>query len=98
MARIDYSRDIDRLKDEVDALRRDVVSHSRSAREAGLARGHEALERAEMFGRNARKRVARADEKLGHTLEERPVTSLLAALGVGFLIATLLGVGRHDSR
>jgi hypothetical protein len=96
MATLDLSRDIDRLRGEMDALRRDIASHSRSARDIGLARGHDALERAEVFGKRARKRVMRAEKQLSRNVEKRPIIAVLAAIGFGFLIAKLLDLGLSD--
>ena len=58
---------------------------------------HDALERAERFGRHARKRVRRAEKQFSRNVEERPFIALLAAIGIGFLIAKLLDIdiGRH---
>ena len=97
MATIDISKDIDRLRSEVDELRQDVAAYAHSAREMGLARGHDALERAERFGRHARKRVRRAEKQFSRNVEERPFVALIAAIGIGFLIAKLLDIdiGRH---
>jgi hypothetical protein len=59
-----------------------------------VAKGHEALERAEVFGRRARKHMSRAEKQLSRNVEDRPLIALLAAVGVGFLIAKLFDMGR----
>jgi hypothetical protein len=94
MATLDLSRDIDRLRSEMDDLRKEIATYSRSARDVGLERGYDALKRAERFGRYARKRMSRAERRLSHDVGERPLIALLAAVGIGFLIAKLLDFDR----
>lgn len=94
MAAIDISKDIDRLKSEVDDLRKDVAKFSRSAREFGAAKGHEALGRAEVLGDRARAQMLEAEKRAERSVGEHPIASLLIALGVGFLLAKLLDSAR----
>lgn len=94
MATIDFSREIDRLKHEMDDLRKDVTRFSRSAREYGAAKGHDALGSAEMLTERARKQMARAEKRVSGSIEDRPFVALLIALGVGFVIAKLLDYER----
>ena len=94
MAMLDLSREIDRLGSQIDELRKDITSYSRSARTLGLTGGHDALEMAERFGRKARRRVERAEKRLSRNVEERPFVALLLAVGVGFVIAKLLDLSR----
>ena len=95
MAAIDLSRDIDRLKNEMDELRKDVSKFSRSARDFGAAKGHDALGRAEEIGDLARKQMARAEKRVSRSVEDRPLASMLVALGIGFLLAKMLGSPRR---
>lgn len=90
MATLDLSRDIGRLRSELAELRRDITGYSRHAGNSGRERRDELLERAERFGSRAREQMTRAEERLGETVGERPLVALLAAIGIGFLIAKLL--------
>jgi ElaB/YqjD/DUF883 family membrane-anchored ribosome-binding protein len=94
MATLDLSSDLDRLVNQIDELRRDMSSYSRSAKALGLAGGHDALVMAERFGRRARKRVERAEKRLSRNVEERPLMALLLAVGIGFVIAKLVDLAR----
>ena len=91
---IDINRDVDKLRGELDQMRRDIRTMSRAFRDMGVEKSHEALEHAERFGRKAQKRALEAERRMGHEIEERPFLSVLAAFGAGFLIAKLLNGGR----
>ncbi len=92
MAQLDLSRDIGRLRDEMAELRRDITAYSRSAREMGRARRDEILERAGQLRARAREHMGPAAEKLERSVGDHPLIALLAAIGIGFLIAKLLEV------
>ncbi len=87
----DLAADIDKLKGDLEALRRDVASIARGIKDLGAARSNEALEE---ISERARASLAAAEELVGRELEERPIASLLTAFGIGFLIGKLLDSGR----
>ena len=94
MVILDFSRDIGKLRSEVSQLRRDIASYADSVRGLGRERRDELLEHAERLGTRAKERFATAEERLGRTVGERPIIALLAAVGIGFLLAKLTDVRR----
>lgn len=86
----DFSRDVDKLKADIDELRKDVATIARLLKDLGSAKGQEAFERAGEIGERARRRAADAEERISHEIEERPFASVLTAFGVGFVIGKLL--------
>jgi len=91
---IEISRDVDRLRSEIDEMRKDLKTLTRAMRDLGEEKGKEALEHVERLRRQATKHAARAEERLERGIEERPFISVLAAFGAGFLVAKLLDMGR----
>jgi ElaB/YqjD/DUF883 family membrane-anchored ribosome-binding protein len=91
---IDMVPDMDRLRGEIDEMRKDLKTLTRTMRDLGAEKGHEALERAEYYGKRARKHAAKTEARIEREIEERPIVSVLAAFGAGFLIAKLFDSGR----
>lgn len=91
---IDISQDVDRLRGEIDEMRKDLKTLTRTVRDRGAEKGREALERVEYLGKSARHHAARAEARFEDTIESRPLVSVLAAFGLGFLLAKLLDLGR----
>ncbi|MGA8258722.1 MAG: hypothetical protein WB783_00760 [Arenicellales bacterium] len=83
MANRDINQDVDQLREDLNKLREDVSSLVDTMRKDGAARGRAAYE-------SARESVDAARETLGREIEERPVTSILTAFGVGFVVGLLL--------
>lgn len=94
MATSDFSKDVDKLKSDMDELRKDVASIAEALKELGTEKGREAFARAEEIGERARRRASAAEERVSHEIEERPFASVLTAFGVGFVIGKLLDSGR----
>jgi len=91
---IEISRDVDRLRSEIDEMRKDLKTLTRTLRETGAEKGKEALEHVEHLRRRAQKGAARAEQRIERSIEERPFVSVVAAFGAGFLLAKLLDAGR----
>jgi len=91
---IEISRDVDRLRSEIDEMRKDLKTMTRALRDASAEKGKEALDHVEYLRKRAGKHVTRAEKRLEHGIEERPIVSVVAAFGVGFLLAKLLDAGR----
>jgi len=91
---IEISRDVDRLRSEIDEMRKDLKTLTRTLRDASAEKGKEALDQVEYLRRKAGKHAARAEKRLERGIEERPIVSVVAAFGVGFLLAKLLDAGR----
>jgi ElaB/YqjD/DUF883 family membrane-anchored ribosome-binding protein len=85
----DIHQELDKLKTDIEALRKDVASMAQSVKELGVQKGQEALTRAEELGERARSRARYAEERFSDEIGERPFVSLLAAFGLGFIVAKL---------
>lgn len=90
----DFVRDVDKLKSDLEQLRKDVASIAQTFKDLGLAKRDEAFKRAEELGERARTKAAGAEERFSREIEERPFTSVLTAFGIGFIIGKLLDSGR----
>lgn len=91
--------DFERLRQDFQTLRGHLNEMGgRRLDEAG-ARSREQLDEIEAmmrsFGQDVRTRGEFGQARLEQTIMERPLTSLLAAFGVGMLISQLLGGRRH---
>lgn len=82
------SKDIDALKAELDKLRADVVTATRTAKELGGTLSEQAAGRIRESADRARARVNKSAADVGHEIEERPLVSIVGA----FLIGLLLGL------
>lgn len=83
-------KEIDSLKADLHTLREDIAklteAFKRQGTEQAKARYQQAKATAEDYGEQARK-VA---DDVGHRIEERPLTSVLSAFGIGFIVGRLL--------
>src|SRR5690606_21826201 len=91
---IDVIRDMDRLRGEIDDMRRDLRTLTRTVRDFGSEKGQRALDTFERYRRRARKQARRTEKRIERQIEERPIASILTAFCAGFLIAKLLDIGR----
>lgn len=87
---IEASLDVDRLRGEIDDMRKDLKTLSRAMRDMGAEKGKEALDHVEYLRKRARKHAARAEESIERGIGERPFVSVVAAFGIGFLLAKML--------
>lgn len=96
--------DLSVLREDFNKLREDVGKLTETLKQLGLDRAHGAQERLnERIGEareKLRDRVDNAEQRgrayydqLENSVGERPLTSLLTAFGVGFVIAKLLDLG-----
>lgn len=92
---IDMVRDVDRLRGEMNEIRKDLATLTYAVRDFGTEKSQEALDKLERYGKRARKQMRRTERRIEHQVEERPIVSLVAAFGIGFLFAKLLDAGRH---
>lgn len=90
MANRDLNQEMDELKGDLNSLREDISSLVDAMREEGAERGRSAYRRAQRYKEEARERIDGAQERLGQEIEERPMTSILTAFGVGFTVGMLL--------
>ncbi|KPV40007.1 hypothetical protein AN478_07445 [Thiohalorhabdus denitrificans] len=100
----DLNEEIRALKDDLSSLRSDVSELAEAMREAGRDKASdwrssvqdEWNERREELLHAlgvARDRGRQAEEDLERSIGEHPWTSLVAAFGVGYLLAKITGVG-----
>ena len=86
--------ELDRLKSDIAGLRDDMASLLRVLKEAGVDLGRNAYSRTSERARDARARLREQAEQtgsiVGREVQERPLTSVLAAFGTGFVIGMLL--------
>lgn len=79
----DNDADLEKLKADLAALRKDVVSLTEAFRDRGV-------ERARMGAEGVREQATHAAQTMSHQIEDRPYTSVLAAFGIGLVIGRLL--------
>ncbi|EKV30527.1 hypothetical protein C882_4486 [Caenispirillum salinarum AK4] len=100
-ARARAESDVDRLKSDMDALRKDFAALTESLKDVSTARGRSYAERARATADDYQHRAqataeeyqarARAGlEQAQATIEERPMTSVLVAFGIGLLLGKIL--------
>ncbi len=78
------------LRDDLDALRKDVSKLTDDVRGIASERVSAARDRARDTAYRARDRGEAVASEVGHRIEERPLTSVAVAFGVGMLIGRLL--------
>jgi len=86
----DLSSDMDKLKRDIQELRNDLAAIAGDIRSLGSAKGQDTLDRFEQLGQEALKRAAAVEERIGKDITEKPLTSVLAAFGIGYVIGKLL--------
>lgn len=90
----DVRNDLHQLREDLDAIRHDLARLSQASVDVGKEKVHRARERAEEKLEDAYARVRhegeRAFDTVQQTVEERPITSLLTAFGVGMLMGKLM--------
>jgi len=99
MATEDISNEVKKLKADIADLRDDVASLVNTLKAAGLEQGQQAYEevyeRARQAGESVRVRAEDAYDAFGKEVESRPLTSVLTAFGVGFVVGMVLDHRRH---
>ncbi len=99
MAAEDINKEINQLKSDINDLRKDMASFVSALKNAGIDQGRQAYESAYESARRTGEKVrAKADEAygaFGREVEERPLTSVLAAFGTGFVVGMLLDRRHH---
>ncbi len=84
-------KDIDSLKADLNALRSDLAALTESLKERGYHEARARFDKAKAQASEAREQAAQMAGNVGHQIEERPLTSVLTAFGVGFVLGKLLG-------
>ena len=87
----DIGKELDQLRKDMASLRADLGSLLSVVKDVGVEQGQSAFDRVREGGEMARGQARAAQEEVEHYIGERPVTSVLVALGAGFFIGLLLG-------
>ena len=99
MAVDDINKEMNQIKSDIKALRDDVASLMRVLKDVGVEQGRDAYDQAYENVRRAsesvRNRAGEAYSAFGKEVEERPLTSVLAAFGTGFVVGMLLDRRHH---
>lgn len=85
-------KDIDALKADIDALKRDLataVADLRDAKGAVSGIAQQLGDEASALYREVADRGAKATEALGAKVEEQPITSVLLAFCVGYIVSRI---------
>lgn len=94
MADGDIDRQMDDIRRDIASLRADLVSLVESIREQGAARGRAsyraARDKVQHGAEQIQERLEEAHDSLGRQVEARPLTSILTAFGIGFVIGLVL--------
>jgi ElaB/YqjD/DUF883 family membrane-anchored ribosome-binding protein len=79
------------LKQDLATLKADLNNLLIAVKDLGLEQGRTAYSQLRETGERARIRAQEAQESIEHYVEARPLTSVLIALGTGFVLGSLLG-------
>ncbi|RMD86609.1 MAG: hypothetical protein D6807_09360 [Alphaproteobacteria bacterium] len=90
MANKDFTTEIDAIKGDVSKLREDMKALVEAVGETLEERGEEARARAAERLKAARERGEESLDELGKSIEQHPLTAVLTALGIGFLVGALV--------
>jgi len=84
-------KDYDALRKDMDALRKDLAALKTTVSDEAESR----LERAKVKARETGERLQTQAQQLNETVtgqvQERPLTALFSAFGIGMVLGTLLG-------
>lgn len=80
------AKETDALRADLETLRDDVSHLTETLKHMASARGNEAYERLRQTADQTRTRVRETASAAAHQVEERPLTSVLIAFGIGLLL------------
>lgn len=83
--------EIDSIKESVSQLRQDVMQVVESTVDAGKARANDAMSEVSSRLTDIKDRGNDQLGNIGKSIAERPLTSAAIAVGIGFILAKLLG-------
>lgn len=90
----DISKELEALKKDLASLRGDIGGLSQAVKSAGEQKGEAAYRSVREKGDELLKQGEDAVEKVGHKIDEKPMTSVLTAFGTGLLVGLLLNQRR----
>jgi ElaB/YqjD/DUF883 family membrane-anchored ribosome-binding protein len=82
-------KDVEALRDEITALRKDLGAVVHTIKDMGAERGTAAYERMQQAAERARAQGHKAADSVADSVEQRPFTSLASAFGIGLLLGLL---------
>jgi ElaB/YqjD/DUF883 family membrane-anchored ribosome-binding protein len=80
----------EQLRADIDKLRADISDLGKTLQNIVAGWGEEAKGAARRSVQTAEERAKQSVEKIAHEVEEKPITSLATAFGVGILIGLIL--------
>jgi ElaB/YqjD/DUF883 family membrane-anchored ribosome-binding protein len=82
-------KDVEALRDEITALRKDLGAVVHTIKDMGAERGTAAYERMQQAAERARAQGQKAADSIADGVEHKPFTSLASAFGIGLLLGLL---------
>jgi ElaB/YqjD/DUF883 family membrane-anchored ribosome-binding protein len=94
MANEELNKELNQVKSDIAELREDMAELLRTMKDAGMAQGQEAYdrayERARQAGESVKDKANEAYASLGKEVEERPLTSVLTAFATGLVVGIVM--------
>jgi ElaB/YqjD/DUF883 family membrane-anchored ribosome-binding protein len=84
-----YEKDVDALKADLKHLRADVTELSEAIRNLAVDQSKEGYARIRGRAEGYYDQAAEKANEFSHQIEDRPLTSVLAAVGIGFIIGAI---------
>lgn len=86
----ELNKDMENLRGDIDDLRADLSAVAATLKNLGMEQGREAVDKAKEVRDKTRRQASAAQAKLEEEIEARPLTSVLGAFGIGFVIGRML--------
>lgn len=87
----DVARDTEALRKDIEQLRNDFAAMGRTVKGFAGEVGSETYARVKDRADKARVQAEKAADTVVHTIEDRPLASILAAFAVGLILGILFG-------
>ncbi|MEX2480988.1 MAG: hypothetical protein WD928_09020 [Gammaproteobacteria bacterium] len=91
----DLNKDVEQLKKDLAALREDIGTLTNTIKSEGTRQAKAAYGRARQQGDNLRQKGEDAVDSIAHTIDEKPMTSVLTSFGVGLLLGMMVNQRRN---
>ena len=85
-----YEKNLDQLRADFDALRSDVSSLVQTLKSEAIDHAQVGMDKLKHAGGQAADQVRVGAAAVERQIEDRPLTSVLAAFGIGFIIGKLM--------
>lgn len=87
----DTNTETEALRADIEALRQDLKNLASDVRSSGDRHARESLDQIRELYEDVRKQANEHGENLSAGIEARPLTSVLAAFGIGLLLGKIFG-------